>query len=1220
VKAESTRRPILAGAILAAALLLALPALAPAAPPELLTRIPGDGNSGSEAGRFGIPAGIAADPTTGHVYVADDHGAKVPNNSRISEFTAWGVFVKAWGWDVAPEGAPGDTAADQLEICSTICSEGLRGSGVGQLDGPTGIAVDSTGDVYVVDRQNRRVQKFSSSGEFLLMLGGEVNKTTKENVCTKADLEAGEECGIGTAGSADGQFGAWEFGVPAPGFFIAAGPDDTVYVGDVERIQAFEPDGTFKEEIAVPGETISGLAVDAAGDFYVTFALCCGDSSPDVHKLGPTGSPLEPTFSAKDPLAIAVDPAGNVWAVDDPSPSFGIPPNEPSVVEFDPAGNAIIGSDEGFDRPDDVPDITHLQGIAVNSACGGVLDLYVAHANDILGKGYLNAFGPPPDPSVCPPPKAAPEIEDQYAVSVESDGALVRAAINPRFWGDTSYSMEYGTAPCFEGGCLETPVPPASLGGKAVSASLKTAGVFLPGLEPATTYHYRFVVQSGGGGPVKGKGGKEGVDGEEATFTTPSLPSPSNTSCPNGAFRTGASALLPDCRAYEMVSPVDKNNGDVVTLCDPNCNSTGLNQSSVDGEKLTYSSFRSFAGGKGAPYASQYLASRTASGWSTEAISPPRGTPLLAPGQSVLGEFRAFSPDLCQGWLVNDSNVTLAAGAIEGFSNVYRRSNCKAPGYEALSTVEPPNRTPNDYRPDVQGASADGSHTIFIAQDSLVPEVPDPDPGTGGKPLLYEQTEGELRLVCILPDGTPVKSSCSAGTRNSQTPSRSDSLDNAISEDGSRIFWSAFSGATGPGQLYLRDSHGTGSVEDDTTIAVSKAAETLSKTTASQFWTAAADGSKAIFTTMEPGKGISDLYEFIVETEATIPIAKEAIGLAGASEDASRIYFASKKALAPGATAGKPNLYLDREGEFTFIATLSSADAVISEPFSHTPLNLEPVEHSAQVSPDGQHLAFMSTASLTGYDNIDSESSEADAEVYLYDAEANEGEGELRCISCNPTGARPSGRNVGTEAHPLWAAAELPTWETHLYPGRPLSEDGSRLYFESFEPLSSRDTNGMGDVYQWEAEGKGDCKATDSSFVQSAGGCIALISSGESPEDSHFVDASPDGEDVFFATASSLLPQDPGLIDVYDARASGGFPPPAAPKRPCEGEACQSPPAPPDDPTPSSSTFRGPGTPKGRTRKPRCAKPKHRRKGRCVAKRHKRARSRAADHERRAQR
>jgi hypothetical protein len=147
----------------------------------------------------------------------------------------------------------------------------------------------------------------------------------------------------------------------------------------------------------------------------------------------------------------------------------------------------------------------------------------------------------------------------------------------------------------------------------------------------------------------------------------------------------------------------------------------------------------------------------------------------------------------------------------------------------------------------------------------------------------------------------------------------------------------------------------------------------------------------------------------------------------------------------------------------------------------------------------------------------------------------------------------------------------------------------------------------------------GSCKEGGPSFFESNGGCLYLISSGESPFESEFWEASPDGRDVFFTTESSLLPQDPGLVDLYDARAGGGFPQPN-PKAACEGEACQSPSPPPAFGTPASSAFAGPGDPppKGRKRCPK-GKRKVRRHGkvRCVKKGQKKH-QRGANNNRRA--
>jgi hypothetical protein len=108
------------------------------------------------------------------------------------------------------------------------------------------------------------------------------------------------------------------------------------------------------------------------------------------------------------------------------------------------------------------------------------------------------------------------------------------------------------------------------------------------------------------------------------------------------------------------------------------------------------------------------------------------------------------------------------------------------------------------------------------------------------------------------------------------------------------------------------------------------------------------------------------------------------------------------------------------------------------------------------------------------------------------------------------------------------------------------------------------------------------------------GGCVSLISSGTGERDAQFVDANVGAGDVFLATGTSLVAQDPDLIDIYDARIGGGFPPPPPPRPSCEGESCAGPAGtPPNDPTPPSIDFAGPGNVKP---KPRCPKGKHRAK------------------------
>jgi hypothetical protein len=1178
----------LAGGVACIALVLCAVVWAPVAaaeePPPLLTEFPPNHAAGSEAERLANPRGIATDPSTGHVYVGE------LENARISEWTAWGEFVKAWGWGVL-------NGAAELQICTlaTGCQKGIEGGGSGQLSKPSTLAIDSSGAIYVVDRENHRVQKFNPSGQFVLMFGGGVNQTTGGNLCTAA---SGDVCRAGTVGTATGQFAAWPVGAD-----IAVDPSGTVYVSDLNRIQKFNSDGTLNSQIPTPIAGNGGALEFDPTTEKLLFAFANyglkATRRVNIYKLDPATGAAAGVYEAPAPAAIAIDTAGNVYAAD---PGTGLTAKW-VILKFDPAGSLVITAEQKFDAPTDG---TALAGLATNTACGPPSDdLYAQHASGTLG--YVRVFGPAPQNVVkCPPPENPPRIDDQYALSADSDSAVVQAKINPLFWNDTRYYVEYGTGPCSSGGCDKTrPVPPGTLlTSEVVNKSIATAAISLSGLEPATTYHFRFVAESSGGGPSFGPD-PDGAGPEEATFelgledtfTTFPSPGPLNTSCfGNQAFRTGPSASLPDCRAYEMVSPVDKNNGDIAVGLSLFSFPTALEQSSIDGNSLSYSAATAFAGALSAPYTSQYLASRDPSaGWSTSSLNPPIVDRLFRPGvrigATLDNPYKALSAGLSSGWLFQAADPPLDGCGVENFVNLYRRDNSSG-GFEALTTAQPPTMTTQQFLVEFQGMSADGTHTIFRANDKLTSDAVVPVDEAHYQ--LYEHVSGpgcgELRLVSILPNDEPNPTSSSAGTPIESgsakiTEGRENLVADAISADGSRIFWSAaVSGAGGP--LYVRID-GTETVEISSAPAV--------------FQAASSDGSKAIFT-----QG-ADLYEYDVDAEVATFIASgfgnETKSVAGASDDAARVYFVSTASLDEEGSAGKPNLYLYEAGVGTkLVATLSLDDVSPNSPM--TVNDKKPVKRTSHATPDGRYLAFMSTRSLTGYDNTDADTGLADAEVYRYDAVT----GDLACVSCNPTGARPVGREIqGSNGFRMGVAAQLPTWTNELYAPRVLTADGRRLFFESFEGLVSRDTNGSQDVYQWEAAGSGDCDPGDPTFGPAANGCVDLISSGESTTDSEFADASPTGNDVFFRTQASLLGQDPGLIDLYDARVDGGFPPSPAPRAGCQGEACQTPAVPPGDLNPSSSSFRGPGDPVPQAKKKRrCPRNKRavRRAGktRCVKK------------------
>ncbi|HVD37313.1 MAG TPA: hypothetical protein VNC15_00605, partial [Solirubrobacterales bacterium] len=161
-----------------------------------------------------------------------------------------------------------------------------------------------------------------------------------------------------------------------------------------------------------------------------------------------------------------------------------------------------------------------------------------------------------------------------------------------------------------------------------------------------------------------------------------------------------------------------------------------------------------------------------------------------------------------------------------------------------------------------------------------------------------------------------------------------------------------------------------------------------------------------------------------------------------------------------------------------------------------------------------------------------------------------------------------------------------------------LRPDGGRLFFQSTEALVLSDRDGQQDVYEWEESGVGSCKTP--------GGCVYLISSGESSKANYLYAASDSGDDVFFRTSDLLLPIDPDqTASIYDARVGGGFAPSPAPAG-CSGNSggsCQVPITAPEQVTPASAVFAGGGNVKPAGKHcPRGKRKVHRgKKVRCVS-------------------
>jgi hypothetical protein len=550
---------------------------------------------------------------------------------------------------------------------------------------------------------------------------------------------------------------------------------------------------------------------------------------------------------------------------------------------------------------------------------------------------------------------------------------------------------------------------------------------------------------------------------------------------------------LLDSRGWEMVSPVEKNGGEVQGF---GANFGGdVLQAALDGESATFSSASSFSEeAQGAPVASQYISRRSSSGWSTEDVTLPTQSGAYGEGPAGV-PYRLFSGDLARALILNGS------GCFESESCPRRYTLRQSAGGELTPSPEAP-----DLR--LAGSSPDLRHAVFstcVALSANATEVPD---GKGGCEAnatnLYEWSGSQLTLVNLL-----------AGESKSTPGAILAAPGGAVSTDGSRVYFTI--DEDGPLNLF----------------EAGKPTKLIPETVGggASFQTASPDGALAFFTT-----AASHLYRYeaAADTATDLTPGGEVLGVLGAAENGSRVYYLT--------AAG---LYMRNGATTTQIA--AAADT----------RNFPPATGAARVSPDGTVLAFVSSAPLTGYDNTDRNTGKPDSEVFLYDATANGGAGQLICASCNPEGVAP----IGPSAIPGAIANGTGPDATQAYKPRVLTNGGNRLFFDSEDALVPQDTNNERDVYEWEAQGAGSC-------IQ-AGGCLQLISSGRSEDGASFVDASEDGRDTFFLTDGSLVPGDPGAVDLYDAREGGGFPVPPKPI-PCEGDACQPLPSPPEDPTPGT--------------------------------------------------
>jgi hypothetical protein len=620
--------------------------------------------------------------------------------------------------------------------------------------------------------------------------------------------------------------------------------------------------------------------------------------------------------------------------------------------------------------------------------------------------------------------------------------------------------------------------------------------------------------------------------------------------CPNEQFRVGPSASLPDCRAYEQVTPVNKgaSNDMYLNIGAAGTYTRGLADNQGDRVLLTASA--SFGPSPDGFSAIDYVFSRSAAGWRFTPVEPPGAGDTHYELQGLGNAL--FSPDfsLVAPLSLTGSVTTETATTPMGLS-------FGPPGgpYTTIMTTT----AGND--PRFAAATPDFSHIFFTSRDH---SLASPAGGlVAGTDALYEWTGGQLRLVNVTTGGSLV-SACGAVLGEADlTDGGYGSMHNAVSSDGSKAFFESPEPNTGlpepsceqPQHLYMR-------VNGSETVDVSAPNPGVNDPSGfhpAAYIGAAANGSKVFFVTeteltADDTTHAPELYEYDTESRTLTRVSRGASGSAEGnvqwavvSEDGSTVYFAAIGQLAPGApvpTGEEVNLYHydTATGATSYIGTVAGVDG--PQLARGGPPSVNSVGGSFQAdtqsnwyaTPDGRFLLFTSSVNLTSYNSNGQE------ELYRYDSAA----GSLTCVSCNPSGASATGSAFFTSLG--FTSLTAPDIRSQ----RPMSDDGSRVFFDTPDRLLPADTNSRLDVYEWEADGAGSCHSSAQD-----GGCLYLISSGKDTTDSIFVDSSSDGSNVFFGTHAQLAPTDTdNRGDLYDARVYGGFPaPPPAPS--CAGEGCQ---------------------------------------------------------------
>jgi hypothetical protein len=621
--------------------------------------------------------------------------------------------------------------------------------------------------------------------------------------------------------------------------------------------------------------------------------------------------------------------------------------------------------------------------------------------------------------------------------------------------------------------------------------------------------------------------------------------------CPNEAVRVELGSVLPDCRAYELVTPPDANGRSVEGVSNFRFQSSGAlfptELVSPAADRVAFMTFNGPVGEAGGLTGTLDLtgAERGSGGWGINRRFSPGGEEAVLPlsGGISSDHLYAFTD-------VNVVNGNLPGGTLAAAGDAQYLSNPDG-SFELLGTGTVGGATTTERLAQGRYISEGGKHIIFstgrLKSGSFrcfesskgggcpVHRLADNAPPEGTGAVYDRAADGPTKVVSLLPgDAIPGPGE--------------DAAYQGVSKDGATVAFKL--GAT----LYVR-------------VPDAGDGETLKVAEGDPIYAGLSDDGRFLFYVAGGENGIINRFDTSLGTDDEVnPSAPGEI--VNVSSDGSHVYFISESQIDGEGKAGQPNLYVWSGGTPGYLTTVAPSDLIKTSNFGAdeadfangipaltnwtdwavTPDRSESKEQgpgadSSRSTPDGNVLIFESRAKLTSYKN------DGHTEIYRWDDE----EKDLDCVSCNLTAG-----DASQDARLQLMTLLPPPNVIHN-----LSADGQRVFFETPEPLVPEDFDGVNDIYEWQA---GD----------SGGFFLHLISSGRSqpeiptllplerlsvayqPRPNVIFGITPSGGDVVFLSQDELVPGagGGGSPNLYDARIDGGFPL-SHPASPCSEEACR---------------------------------------------------------------